>query len=119
MPVHNADIAAVFTQRRIAVGSHAEWIVIGELPRDIAAAPRCGEALLELPDIDPDFAGEWNEIAATHGCKLLDRLRRESSPAVAQIFEIPGFGARSSFCARCARPIFRCSRIPADGCWKA
>jgi DNA polymerase (family 10) len=105
MPVHNADIAAVFTQIADLLeieGSNPFRVrayrnaarMIGELPRDIAATLQRGEELPKLPGIGPDLAGKLKEIATTGGCKVLDQLHRELPPAVAQMLELPGIGPK-------------------------
>ncbi|HWI15124.1 MAG TPA: hypothetical protein VNT02_12765, partial [Burkholderiales bacterium] len=92
MPVHNADIAAVFAEIadlleieggnpfRVRAYRNAARM-IGELPRDVATVLERGEELPKLPGIGSDLAGKLKEIAATGSCKLLQQLHRELPPA--------------------------------------
>lgn len=105
MPVHNADIAAVFAEIadlleieganpfRVRAYRNAAR-TLGEMPRDVAGALERGEALPRLPGIGPDLAGKMREVAATGSCRLLQQLHRELPPAVTQMLEVPGLGPR-------------------------
>ena len=105
MPVHNADIAAVFEEIadlleikqenpfRIRAYRNAARIV-GELGRDLAALLGRGGELPKLPGIGPDLAGKIREICGSGTCALLERLHRELPPAITELLKIPGLGPK-------------------------
>ena len=105
MPVHNADIAAVFEEIadlleiqganpfRIRAYRNAARTV-GEYGRDITVLLAAGEDPTRLPGIGEDLAAKMREIAATGRCALLDRLRLELPPAITELLHIPGLGPK-------------------------
>ena len=105
MPVHNADIAALFEEiadRLEIQGANPFRIrayrnaarTLGELPREARALLEKGEDLTRLPGIGDDLAAKIREIVDTGHCSLLDRLRRELPPAVTELLQIPGLGPK-------------------------
>lgn len=105
MPVHNADIAAVFDEiadRLEIQGANPFRIrayrnaarTLGELPQAARALLEKGEDLTRLPGIGDDLAAKISEIVTTGRCGLLDRLRRELPPAVTELLQIPGLGPK-------------------------
>jgi DNA polymerase (family 10) len=105
MPVHNADIAAVFDEiadRLEIQGANPFRIrayrnaarTLGELPQEARALLEKGEDLTRLPGIGDDLAAKVREIVTTGRCGLLDRLRRELPPAVTELLQIPGLGPK-------------------------
>src|SRR5512143_1240580 len=105
MPVHNADIAAVFEEiadRLEIQGANPFRIrayrnaarTLGELPQEARALLAKGEDLTRLPGIGEDLAARVREIVDTGHCGLLDRLRREMPPAVTELLHIPGLGPK-------------------------
>lgn len=105
MPVHNADIAAIFEEiadRLEIEGANPFRIrayrnaarTLSELPQEARALLEKGEDLKRLPGIGADLAGKIAEIATTGHCSLLDRLRRELPPAVTELLHIPGLGPK-------------------------
>lgn len=105
MPVHNADIAAVFGEiadRLEIQGANPFRIrayrnaarTLGELPQEARALLEKGEDLTRLPGIGDDLAAKVREIVTTGRCGLLDRLRRELPPAVTELLQIPGLGPK-------------------------
>jgi len=105
MPVHNADIAAVFEEiadRLEIQGANPFRIrayrnaarTLGELPREARALLEQGEDLTRLPGIGDDLAAKVREIVDTGRCGLLERLRRELPPAVTELLQIPGLGPK-------------------------
>ena len=105
MPVHNADIAALFEEiadRLEIQGANPFRIrayrnaarTLGELPREARALLEMGEDLTRLPGIGDDLAAKIREIVDTGHCSLLDRLRRELPPAVTELLRIPGLGPK-------------------------
>lgn len=105
MPIHNADIAAVFGEIadlleiqganpfRIRAYRNAGRI-IGELGRDARAMVEKGEDLTVLPSIGDDLAAKIGEIVATGSCGLLGKLRRELPPAITELLHVPGLGPK-------------------------
>lgn len=105
MPVHNVDIAAIFEQIadlleiedanpfRVRAYRRAARSV-GECGVELSALVRRGEALPKIPGVGTDLSAKIKEIAATGDCALLQRLRREVPPAVAELLTIPGLGPR-------------------------
>lgn len=105
MPVHNADIAAVFEQIadlleikgenpfRIRAYRNAARTV-GELGPDLATLVARGEPLPKLPGVGPDLANKIAEICRSGSCTLLERLHRELPAAVTELLKIPGLGPK-------------------------
>ena len=114
MPVHNADITAIFEEIadlleieganpfRIRAYRNAARI-LGDLPQEARLLVERGhenllfrhrDDLTHLPGIGPDLAGKINEITTTGHCSLLQRLRRELPPAITELLKIPGLGPK-------------------------
>ncbi len=105
MPVHNADIAAVFEEIadlleieganpfRIRAYRNAAR-TLGMLPQDARVLLEKGDDLTRLPGVGDDLAAKIREIVATGSCGLLQRLRRELPPAVTELLHIPGLGPK-------------------------
>lgn len=105
MPIHNADIAAIFEEIadlleiqganpfRIRAYRNAARTV-GELGRDIAGMLQAGGELPKLPGIGTDLAAKIHEIAATGKCAFLERLHTELPPAITELLKIPGIGPK-------------------------
>ena len=105
MPVHNADITAIFTEIadlleiqaanpfRIRSYRNAARI-LGDLPQEARVLMERGEDLTHLPGIGNDLARKINEIVSTGQCSLLDRLHRELPPAITELLKIPGLGPK-------------------------
>lgn len=105
MPIHNADIAAIFTEIadlleieqanpfRIRAYRNAARIV-GELGREVRAMVERGEDLTDLPGIGDDLAGKMIEIVATGKCRALDKLHAELPPAITELLHVPGLGPK-------------------------
>jgi DNA polymerase (family 10) len=105
MPVHNADIAAIFEEIaelleiqaanpfRVRAYRNAAR-TIGEFGRDLAALVRSGKALPKIPGIGEDLARKIHEIADTGECALLERLHKELPAAVTELLKIPGLGPK-------------------------
>ncbi len=105
MPIHNADIAAVFEEiadRLEIQGANPFRIrayrnaarTLGELPQEARTLLEQGEDLTRLPGIGDDLAAKVQEIVTTGRCSLLDRLRKELPPAVTELLQIPGLGPK-------------------------
>jgi DNA polymerase (family 10) len=105
MPVHNADITAIFEEIadlleiegantfRIRAYRNAARI-LGDLPQEARTLVERGDDLTRLPGIGADLAGKINEIVSTRHCSLLDRLRKELPPAITELLKIPGLGPK-------------------------
>ena len=105
MPVHNADIAAVFdeiadlleiegaNQFRVRAYRNAAR-TLGELGRSVQAMVAAGADLTELPGIGTDLAAKIQEIVATGTCSLLGRLHKELPPAITELLKVPGLGPK-------------------------
>lgn len=105
MPIHNADIAAVFEKVadlleienanpfRIRAYRNAARIV-GELGRDVKGMVEKGENLLDLPGIGDDLAAKISEIVRTGSCGLLRKLEGELPPAITDLLKVPGLGPK-------------------------
>jgi DNA polymerase (family 10) len=105
MPVHNADIAAIFGEIsdlleirgdnpfRVRAYRNAARSV-GELGRDLKALIDKGQDLPKLPGIGADLAAKIREICKTGTCKLLEQLHRDMPPAIGELLRLPGLGPR-------------------------
>lgn len=105
MPIHNADIAAIFEEIadlleienanpfRIRAYRNAARMV-GEYGREMRALLEKGGELPKLPGIGADLASKIREIVDTGHCALLDRLRSEVPPAITGLLRIPGLGPK-------------------------
>ena len=106
MPVHNAEIAAMFDQ---AAGSCLRYKgdnpfrtrayrraarVLESLPKSVAAMLRAGEDLAELPGIGEDSASKIATIVETGKFDLLELLERELPGDFGEIAAIPGLGPK-------------------------
>ena len=105
MPIHNADIAAIFGEIadlleieqanpfRIRAYRNAARIV-GELGRDVRIMIERGEDLTELPGIGTDPAAKIREIVATGKCRALEKLHAELPPAIGDLLHVQGLGPK-------------------------
>jgi DNA polymerase (family 10) len=105
MPIHNADIAAIFEQiaelleiqgaNRFRVRAYRNAArTVGEFGQELAALVAAGRELPHLPGIGDDLAGKIREIATTGRCALLERLRGELPPALTELLAVPGLGPK-------------------------
>jgi DNA polymerase (family 10) len=105
MPIHNADIAAIFEEIadllkieganvfRVRAYRNAAR-TLQELGRDVRAMVRREEDLTELPGIGDDLAGKIKEIVDTGRCAALDKLHKQLPPAITELLKIPGLGPK-------------------------
>jgi DNA polymerase (family 10) len=105
MPIHNADIAAIFEEiaelleiqnenpfRIRAYRNAARQIEgMGVAVADMVAK---GEDLTELPGIGADLAAKIQEIIATGQCRALQKLRKQVPPSITELLKIPGLGPK-------------------------
>lgn len=105
MPVHNADIAAIFDEIadlldirgdnpfRIRAYRKAARTVAG-FGHEFTSLFEAGSTPPKLPGIGVDLAAKIREIATTGHCAMLDNLRKEVPPAITELLKIPGLGPR-------------------------
>jgi DNA polymerase (family 10) len=105
MPVHNADIAAIFEEIaglldiqganpfRVRAYRNAALTLNGLGP-EVASMVAKGEDLKELPAIGEDLAAKIREIVETGRCSFLERLHKELPPAITELMNIPGLGPK-------------------------
>ena len=105
MPVHNADVAAIFEEvadlldiegaNRFRVRAYRNAArTIGQLSQPVADLVAEGKDLSELPDVGDDLAGKIEEIVETGTLTLLDELEQQTAPALADLMRIPGLGPK-------------------------
>jgi DNA polymerase (family 10) len=105
MPVHNADVAALFEEVAdlLAIqGENAFRIrayrnaarTLNQLSRPVADLVAAEEDLSDLPDIGDDLAGKIATIVDTGTLPLRDELAQDIPPAVADLLRIPGLGPK-------------------------
>jgi len=105
MPIHNADISAIFEEiadlleieaanrfRILAYRKAAR--ILSELPQDIRTLLKNNYDLTQLPGIGNDLASKIIEIVSTGSSSLLQRLRNELPPAITELLRIPGIGPK-------------------------
>jgi len=105
MPVHNADVAAIFeeiadlldldeaNEFRVRAYRNAAS-TLGQLSQPVADMIEEGEDLSELPDIGEDLAGKIEEIVETGTLPLLEELEEKIDPAMAELMDVPGLGPK-------------------------
>lgn len=105
MPIHNADIAAIFEEIanlleiqganpfRIRAYRNAARTV-GEYGQDLVNLLNKGAELPKLPGVGTDLAAKIHEIAGTGRCSFLDRLHKDLPVAITELLKIPGLGPK-------------------------
>ncbi len=105
MPVHNADIAAIFDEIadlldiegdnpfRIRAYRNAAR-TLRDLGREVTDLLEHGEDLTALPGIGEDLAAKMQEIVATGTTPLLGKLRKKVPPALTELLHLPGLGPK-------------------------
>ena len=105
MPVHNADIAALFEEiadlleienanpfRVRAYRNAARQLQgMGVPAADMVAK---SEDLTELPGIGDDLAAKIKEIVETGKCQFLEKLRKKTPPTITELLKMPGLGPK-------------------------
>ncbi len=105
MPVHNTDVARIFTEvadlleieganefRVRAYRSAAQ--TIGQLSRPVTDLLEKGEDLTELEGIGDDLAEKIETIVDTGSLPLLEELEQRVPPALADLMHIEGLGPK-------------------------
>ena len=105
MPIHNADIAAIFDEIadlleieeanpfRIRAYRNASRTLqgLGEEAKTLLAQD---EDLTRLPGIGKDLAAKIEEIVESGRCLALEKLRKASVPGLTELLKIPGLGPK-------------------------
>ncbi|HLZ35592.1 MAG TPA: DNA polymerase/3'-5' exonuclease PolX [Nitrospira sp.] len=105
MPVHNADVAAVFDEiadlleiegaNRFRIRAYRNAAhTLRDLPRDVAAMVDAGEDLTELPGIGEDLAAKIKEIVETGTVAMLEEHRKTVPATLTTLLKIPGVGPK-------------------------
>jgi DNA polymerase (family 10) len=105
MPVHNADIAAIFEEiaDRLEIRGDNPFRIrayrnaarsVGEFGREFKTLIEAGGELPKLPGIGADLAAKIHEIVTTGHCAALDRLRKEMPAAITELLKVPGLGPK-------------------------
>jgi len=105
MPVHNADIAAVFDEIadlleieganlfRVRAYRNAAR-TLRDLPGEVAGMVANGEDLTELPGIGKDLAAKIKEIVKTGTAVMLDEHSKTVPATLTELLRIPGLGPK-------------------------
>ena len=105
MPLHNADIAAVFDEIAdlLEIESANPFRVrayrnaartLRDLNQDVAAMMARGEDVTELPGIGEDLASKIKEIVETGTAALLEEHRKKVPTTLTNLLKIPGLGPK-------------------------
>lgn len=105
MPVHNTDVAAIFSkvadmleieganQFRVRAYRNAARTV-GDLPQSVAEKVARGEDLSKLPGIGKDLAGKIQEIVETGTLAQLKELEEKTPPELNKLMRMSGLGPK-------------------------
>jgi DNA polymerase (family 10) len=105
LPIHNADIAAIFDEIadlleiggenpfRVRAYRNAARTVEG-YGRDIRGLLDAGGELPKLPGVGTDLANKIREIVASGTCRLLENLHQKFPPTVTELLKVPGLGPK-------------------------
>jgi len=105
MPIHNADVAAIFDRVadfleiaaanpfRIRAYRNAAR-TIADLPQSVAGLVAAGEDLSRLPGIGHDLAEKIAEIVATGTLGMLDELTRELPAELTDLLQVAQLGPK-------------------------
>jgi DNA polymerase (family X) len=105
MPLHNADMAAIFSEIadlleiqganpfRVRAYRNAARAV-GEFGKSVPTMIEQNEDLKGIPGIGGDLAEKLREIAATGKCDLLEQLHHEMPAAISELLQIQGMGPK-------------------------
>lgn len=105
MPVHNADIAAVFDEIadlldlegenpfRIRAYRNAAR-TLRDLTHEVSVMVDQGEDLTALPGIGKDLAAKIREVLATGTTAMLEEHRKRMPPALTALLKVPGLGPK-------------------------
>ncbi|MDV6344937.1 DNA polymerase/3'-5' exonuclease PolX [Nitrosomonas sp. Is37] len=105
MPIHNADIAAIFEEIadlleienanvfRVRAYRNASR-TLQELGKDVRTMVQKGEELTRLPGIGEDLANKIREIVETGHCAMLDKLHKQLPSTITELLKISGLGPK-------------------------
>ncbi|MDP3842022.1 MAG: DNA polymerase/3'-5' exonuclease PolX [Oxalobacteraceae bacterium] len=105
MPLHNADIAAIFDEIadlleirddnpfRVRAYRNAARTV-GGYGREFKTLIDSGAAPPKLPGIGADLSAKIDEIVTTGHCAMLDGLRKQMPPDITELLKVPGLGPK-------------------------
>ncbi len=105
MPVHNADIAAIFNKIadlleieganpfRVRAYRNGAQTVEG-LGRNVSAMIEADEDLTKLSGIGKELAAKCMEIVTTRQCCALEKLHRQLPPELVDLLKITGLGPK-------------------------
>lgn len=105
MPVHNADIVAIFEEIadlleidnanpfRIRAYRNAARTLQG-MGKEVQEYIEQGKDLQRLPGIGKDLAGKIEEIIRTGRCRELQKLKKQVAPGLTELLQIPGIGPK-------------------------
>lgn len=105
MPVHNADVAAVFEEIADLLeieGSNPFRIrayrnaarTLRDLPREVGVMLDEGEDLTELPGIGEDLAAKIEDVVETGTTVVLEEHRKKVPKTLTELLRIPGIGPK-------------------------
>lgn len=105
MIIHNADIAAAFSQiadlleikgdNPFRIRAYRNAVrMLNALPNSVQEMVKAKQSLRELPGIGVDLEEKIIDIANTGTCVLLEELLRELPPAIDKLLTVPGLGPK-------------------------
>lgn len=105
MPIHNADIAAIFEEIAdlLEIDSANVFRVrayrnaartFQELGKDARTMVEKDDDLTRLPGIGDDLAHKIREIVETGHCVMLDKLHKQLPSTITELLKIPGLGPK-------------------------
>jgi DNA polymerase (family 10) len=105
MPVHNADVAAIFEEiaDRLEISGENPFRIrayrnaartVQDLGRPLREMAGQGEDLTAIPGVGKDLAAKIEEILKTGTCAALEKLRREMPSGITDLLNIPGLGPK-------------------------
>jgi DNA polymerase (family 10) len=105
MPIHNSDIAKIFSQiadlleikeaNRFRVRAYRNAArIISDQPQSVAGMLEEGKDLSELPGIGEDLASKMAEIVETATLKMLEELEEEMPSDLSELLQISGLGPK-------------------------
>lgn len=105
MPVHNADVAAVFDEvadlleiegeNRFRIRAYRNAArTLRDLPHEVTTMVEKGEPLTDLPGIGEDLAGKIKEIVETGTTVILEEHRKRVPGTLTELLKIPGLGPK-------------------------
>jgi len=105
MPIHNADIAKIFSEVADILEIQGENLfrvrayrnasrTVGDLPQSAADMIKNGEDLLTLPGIGRDLADKIRELVETGRLSLLEDLKKKLPGEFSRLMKIAGLGPK-------------------------